>query len=178
MIQVRPAVNGDLNACILLDGSYQTDHVWQMDRREDDPALSVSVRTVALPRVITVAYPEMDTALLAQRLQQGDCLLIAELEGKFIGFLDMSPLYEQSLGWIRHLVVGRTYRRHGVGSALLHQAAHWAAEHGLDRMLFVIQSKNYPAMQFCQKHGFEFCGFNELHFSNRDIALFFGHDLH
>ena len=52
-----------------------------------------------------------------------------------------------------------------------------AAEHGLDRLLFVIQSKNYPAMQFCRKLGFEFCGFNELHFSNRDIALFFGHDL-
>lgn len=177
MIQVRLAEAGDLNRCVMLDGSYQTDHVWQMDRREDDPAVSVSFRTVALPRVITVAYPGVDAALLAQRWQQGDCLLIAELEGEFIGFLDMGPLFDQSLGWIHHLVVGRAYRRHGVGSALLHRAAQWATEQGLERLLFAVQSKNYPAMQFCRKHGFEFCGFNELHYNNQDIALFFGYDL-
>ena len=37
----------------------------------------------------------------------------------------------------------------------------------------VVQSKNYPAIQFLQKHGFKFCGYNERYYRSRDIALYF-----
>jgi hypothetical protein len=41
-----------------------------------------------------------------------------------------------------------------------------------------MQTKNYPAISFCQKHGMTFCGFNDRHFANQDIALFFALALH
>ena len=36
-----------------------------------------------------------------------------------------------------------------------------------------VQSKNYPAIQFLQKQGFKFCGYNERFYRSRDIALYF-----
>jgi len=37
----------------------------------------------------------------------------------------------------------------------------------------VVQSKNYPAIQFLTRHGFRFCGYNEQFYRNRDIGLYF-----
>lgn len=176
-MRIRPAELADLNACILLDGSYQTDHVWQMEQREQDGEISISFRQVALPRVVTVAYPAVDAALVTH-WQRGDCVLVAELDNEVLGFWDMTALADQGLGWVHHLVVARAYRRRGIGSALLRHGARWAQANGLERMMFVVQSKNYPGICFCQKFGFEFCGFSDRYFGNQDIALLFGRDLH
>jgi ribosomal protein S18 acetylase RimI-like enzyme len=40
-------------------------------------------------------------------------------------------------------------------------------------MTLEIQTKNHPAISFAQKHGFQFCGYNERYYPNGDIALFF-----
>ena len=47
---VRPATLADLNACLLLDHSCVTDHVWQMKVEEMESQVSVTFRTVRLPR--------------------------------------------------------------------------------------------------------------------------------
>jgi ribosomal protein S18 acetylase RimI-like enzyme len=49
----------------------------------------------------------------------------------------------------------------------------WARERNLSRLMLDLQTKNYPAISFVQKHGFQFCGYNERYYSNGDIALFF-----
>ena len=175
-MRIRPAELADLNACILLDGSYQTDRVWQMEQREQDGEIIVSFREVALPRMMTVAYPTVDAALVSH-WERGDCVLVAELDNEVLGFWDMSVHPDQNLGWVHHLVVARAYRRRGIGSALLRHGARWAWANGLERIMIVVQSKNYPGIRFCQKFGFEFCGFNDRYFGNQDIALWFGHDL-
>jgi hypothetical protein len=36
-----------------------------------------------------------------------------------------------------------------------------------------MQSRNYPAIQMAKRMGFEFCGFQDLYYANRDLALFF-----
>ena len=40
-------------------------------------------------------------------------------------------------------------------------------------MMAVVQSKNFPAISFLQKHGFKFSGYNERYYRNQDIALYF-----
>jgi hypothetical protein len=40
-----------------------------------------------------------------------------------------------------------------------------------------MQSKNYPAMMLAQKHGYEFCGYNDRYYPNQDIALVFGRSI-
>ena len=54
---IRSAQLSDLNACLALDPNSQTDHVWQMDAREEADGRVVRFHTVRLPRVMRVAYP-------------------------------------------------------------------------------------------------------------------------
>ena len=74
---------------------------------------------------------------------------------------------------LRDLVVGRPFRRNGIGTMLIQRAMEWAAEQGLHHLTLEMQSKNYPAIRFCKKHGFTFCGFNEYYYPSQDVALFF-----
>ena len=52
---VRAAELADLGACLTLDADSQTDHVWQMDAREEGEGKSIRFHTVRLPRVMRVA---------------------------------------------------------------------------------------------------------------------------
>jgi ribosomal protein S18 acetylase RimI-like enzyme len=170
---IRPADLPDFNACIEIDPSFQTDYVWQMEEREDGDAILIAFRTAHLPRTMRVAYPRTRDSL-AEDWGQGGCVLIAETEsGETLGFLSMMPQGWHDTGWIHHLIVDHRYRRQGVGSALLGAAAQWARECELVKLTVGVQTKNYPAICFFQKHGFAFCGFNDRYYTNQDIALFF-----
>jgi ribosomal protein S18 acetylase RimI-like enzyme len=75
--------------------------------------------------------------------------------------------------WISNLVIEQRYRRQGLGSKLLKAAIQWAVERDIRQITLEAQTKNYPAISFAQKHGFQFCGYNERYYPNGDIALFF-----
>lgn len=184
---IRSAQIQDLNACLALDANSQTDHVWQMDAREEEgPA--IRFHTVRLPRVMRVAYPRLRDDLL-DCWEEGAAVLVAvdhrpgeaakpqemeaESEALVLGYCQLDPQSWQEAGWISHLIVSRPFRRRGVGTALLQAAKAWAYQLELKRLMTAVQTKNYPGISFCEKHGFVFCGFNDRYFVNRDIALFF-----
>jgi ribosomal protein S18 acetylase RimI-like enzyme len=171
-MKVRPAVPADLKQCAALDHHYTTERVWQMSRREDNGAVMVSFHSVRLPRSMRVRYPR-DPSHLWSDWRQWDSFLVAEQEGYIRGYVGLNAPATEDKGWIRDLIVGRPYRRHGIGTMLLHQAMQWATERNLRHLTLEMQSKNYPAIRFCQKHGFLFSGFNESYYPNQDIALFF-----
>jgi RimJ/RimL family protein N-acetyltransferase len=50
----------------------------------------------------------------------------------------------------------------------------WARNRHLMRIVLEMQSKNVPAIHMSMGLGFEFCGYHDQYFANRDIALFFG----
>ena len=54
----------DLTACLTLDGSYETDHVWQVTQQQEDDQVVTRFRTVRLPRTMRVQYPGWSEALL------------------------------------------------------------------------------------------------------------------
>jgi len=56
---------------------------------------------------------------------------------------------------------------------LVRHARQWAWEQKLQTILVEATTKNYPALCFYQKLGFQFCGFNDHYYINQDIALFF-----
>jgi len=173
---VRPAELTDLRACLEIDHSYVTDHVWQMEEREGDGEVAVIFRTTRLPRPMRVRYPK-DYDNLLESWRRGDCFLVAEEDGEVRGYLDMSVQSWHLTGWINHLAVARDYRHQGIGTALLKRAIQWARQQGLKRLMLEIQTKNYPAICFCRKNGFVFCGFNDRYYTNQDIALFFARGL-
>ncbi len=173
---VRPVELTDLNACLALEHSYVTNYVWQMEESEGAGKVTVVFRTARLPRSMRVKYPKDYDDLLAS-WRRGECFLVAEEDGEVHGYLDMSVQSWHLTGWVDNLAVATAHRRQGIGTALLRKAAEWARQRGLSRLMLEIQTKNYPAICFCQKNGFAFCGFNDRYYTNQDIALFFARSI-
>jgi GNAT superfamily N-acetyltransferase len=172
-VQVRPAASADLPPLTALDHGYSTDCVWQMDAREENGQIGITFRAVRLPRSMRVAFPR-DTQGLIEAWNRRVCFLVAEDAGQLKGYLNLTLAAAPETGWIADFAVDRRFRRSGVGSVLLASAAHWARQNNLRRLIVEMQSKNYPAICFAQKHGMAFCGYNDRYYSNQDVALFFG----
>ena len=176
-MQVRPAGTGDLEACVTLNHSYTTDRVWQMETREINGALTVTFRVARLPREVRINYLRQGEDLLAG-WQRRDGFLVAEQDGRAIcGYVALTAQAEHGIAWVGDLVVDKSWRRRGVGTALLQAAAQWGHNHGLVRLVIEVQTKNYPAIRFCQSRGLAFCGYNDHYWPSQDIALFFGKSL-
>jgi GNAT superfamily N-acetyltransferase len=175
-LAIRDATESDVDACIQIDVSYETDYVWQMDARDDAGAISIGFRTVRLPRLMRVVYPR-DPDWLAQAIGRREVFLVAETSGVVRGYLRMRFDAGPRNAWVTDLAVGRLWRRQRIGSALLGEAYSRARHQRMQWLTVETQTKNYPGICFLQKHGLSFCGFNDRYYPNHDIALFFGQNV-
>lgn len=171
----------DLGACLGLDADSQTDHVWQMDERQENGERVLRFRTVRLPRVMHLAYPRERDDLL-DAWQGGATVLVTAdntVQGQedelqpILAYCQLDACAWQGAGWISHMIVDRPHRRRGIATAMLQASKLWARKEGLHRLMVGVQTKNYPAISFLETNGFAFCGFNDRYYKNRDIALFF-----
>lgn len=169
---IRPAISSDVAACVAIDHSTDTDHVWQMDQHTVDGEITVAFRTVHLPRSMRVRYPRDPRALIDDWARR-DCFLVADDNGAIRGYLNMTVQPSPYVGWIADFAVARPHRRQGIGTSLLAAAGRWAQEHNLVRLMVETPSKNYAAISFCLRNRFAFCGYNDRYYANQDIALFF-----
>ncbi len=174
-MRVRPAWPRDLEACSVLDHSYTTDRVWQMETREENGVQAITFRVARLPREMQVNYPRQDENLL-EGWRRRDGFLVAD-EGRVHGYVALTARAEHGIAWVGDLVVDRPHRRRGIGTALLQAAAQWGRDRDLARLVVEVQTKNYPAIRFCQSRGLVFCGYNDHYWPCQDIALFFGEAL-
>lgn len=177
-VRIRHAVPADIELCLQLDGSFDTERVWQLELRDHRDRFTVQIRATELPRQLRVDYPTPHNALL-MHWQRGYCILVAEdpLSAQVLGYVDVGPEPDLQMGWIWHLVVDRQARRQGIGSKLLRVAKEWSRGHNLRRLVAPLQTQNDPGIRFSQRHGLVFYGFNDSFYRNRGIALFFGCDL-
>jgi len=162
----------DLAACLAIDGSYETDRVWQVTQQEEEGEITTRFRVVHLPRTMRVPYPSWGEALLMHQ-ERGDLVLVATEANAILGYIDQESQPDQGIAWIHHLVVAPAHRRQGIGMALLLRSIQHARQAGLSHVMTVVQSKNYPAIGFLQRSGFLFCGYNERFYRNQDIGLYF-----
>jgi ribosomal protein S18 acetylase RimI-like enzyme len=72
----------------------------------------------------------------------------------------VARLCRQSFAYIRDLTVDVPYRRAGVGSRLMEQAARWAHQRGLAGVMAETQNVNVPACRFYDSFGFLLGGFD------------------
>ena len=172
-LSIRPALMGDLQECLQFDASYMTDYVWQMESRVEDGRISVTFRHVRLPRAMRVEYPR-DADGLAADWRLRDAFLIAQRDRKTVGYVSLSVRPAQRMADIGDLVVHRPHRRTGVGLALMDASMRWARERRLKQIVVEVQTKNHPAICLLDKLGFTFCGFNDRHYLNQDIAVLYG----
>lgn len=85
-------------------------------------------------------------------------------------------------GWnnylhVHDLVVGASYRRRGIGEALVRHALTRANELGLVGVALETQNTNCPALRLYERCGFELGGFDQLLYkaldpSSQEVALF------
>jgi GNAT superfamily N-acetyltransferase len=172
-MHLRHATLADLDHCLELDASFDTERVWQLDLRPGRDSISSQLRATELPRQLRVDYPLPHDTLL-MHWQRGYCIIVAEIPdtSQLTGFVDVGPEPDLQVGWIWNLVVDRSRRRQGVGTALLAAAASWCKDHQLRRLMVPLQIQNDPGIRFCQRQGFSFCGFNDRYYQSGAVALF------
>jgi ribosomal protein S18 acetylase RimI-like enzyme len=200
-VEIRAAEGDDLRLCIALDDSYVSAHTWQVESVRGEPGaapfsmqstvtlgdnpLSVTFRPVKLPRArrvlgqVAASLREGNEVSMLGRLQQweaADLVLMAEQGSKLCGYIVVTLVPSSGIGWINALVVANSMRRQGIGSMLLAAARRWARYgqgQNLRAFMLEVSTKNYPAVAFCRKEGFNFCGYTDYSFSHGDIVLLF-----
>ncbi len=171
-MEIRLATPDDLNRCLELDDSFETEYVWQMEQSNDAKHISTGFRLTRLPRPMRVSNGiSRDQA--AENFARGEILLVSEEENELHGFVEFTESDWNQAVSINNLVVPSAYRRQGIGKKLLSAATDWGKEQGFRVALATLSTKHYPGICFLQKNGFVFCGFNDQWYANRDIAMMF-----
>jgi GNAT superfamily N-acetyltransferase len=171
-INIRPANSTDIPKMVSVDHNYATGHVWQMTLDLTDIQTQVSFREVRLPREVHVNYPRI-TRKLVDDWTKRDLLLLAEEDEIVRGYISVRLGLAPASAWVDDLAVDRIFRRNGIGSALVLAAQDWCGKKGIHRLTLEMQPKNYPAIQFAYKLGFEFSGYNDQYYRDQEIAIFF-----
>ena len=172
-VQIRPAIATDLSALMAIDHSCQSDYVWQMDVQHEDGQVGAIFREIRLPRSVSVSYPRPVSAL-SESWSRRSGILVSVIDGQPVGYVRTNDAILPRTAWLMDVVVAPLFRRQGIASALVMAAQSWAVERKNRRALLEMPAKNNPAIQFAQKLGYDFCGYNDQYYETQDIALFFG----
>jgi ribosomal protein S18 acetylase RimI-like enzyme len=174
-IQIRPVIGSDLPHLMGMDHSASSEYVWQLELRKETGQIAATFREVRLPRPISLIYPHDPFSLADEWTHMA--MMYAALSGNDpVGYVAMIER-PASAAWITDLVASPSWRRKGVASALLSSAEEWGRGRGLRKLFLEMQSKNLAAIRLAQKHGYEFCGYNDHYYMTQDIALFFARAL-
>ncbi len=170
----RDAVEEDIPYCLALDSDFQTEHVWQMTVQDSPDEIQISCRRQRLPRRLDsrhVAVP----ARLELALHSNFCFVVIQDKSTnhLLGYITLRVDETSHVAYLQDIVIDRAYRRRSLGSRLVHVARIWTSEFDLRQIIFEIPTTNYPCILFAEALGFTFCGFNDHHFANREIAVFF-----
>lgn len=171
-IEIRPVIETDVPALAGIEHAYKSNYCWQMELTSQEREITVNFREIRLPRQITVEYPRKPELLL-QDWTRRTGLLAGVLGGVPIAYISIMEGMSPSTAWVTDLVVALSFRRKGIATAMVLAGQEWARGRHNRRMILEMQSKNMPAIRLALKLGFEFCGYNDLYYSNQDIALFF-----
>ncbi len=170
----RDAVEDDIPFCLALDSDYETEHVWQMTVQDNGQDIQISCRRQRLPRRLDAQHVP-DPAKLFLALRSDFCFVVIQdkASSHLLGYITLRIDGSSQVAYLQDIVIDRAYRRRSLGARLVHVARIWAGEFQLRQIIFEIPTTNYPGILFAQALGFSFCGFNDHHFANREIAVFF-----
>jgi ribosomal protein S18 acetylase RimI-like enzyme len=176
---IRDGHEADIQPALQLDHQYESDFVWQVQVERDELQFcQMTFRAERLPRTLVATCPASEARIQVARRSEHCFLVAAERDGNSIlAYLCMMSNPAHKVAHITDLIVDRAYRRMRIGSKLLNVARRWAKEHGHERLQVEMQTRNYPAISFCQASGLTFCGYNERYFEQQEIAVFFGQPL-
>jgi ribosomal protein S18 acetylase RimI-like enzyme len=170
-MEIRPATLVELNSCMALDDSFETEYVWQMDQKNDSKQISIGFKLTRLPRPMRVSTG-ISRDQVSEDFMAGKHFLIAD-DGKIRGYIDFCESEWNETLMVNNLLVAQDARRRGLGTMLLQEALKWGKGKKFRLALASASTKNYPGICLLQNQGFAFCGFNDQYYPNRDIAMTF-----
>lgn len=173
-LEIRLATAADIETLVALDHASMTDFVWKMElivEREQE-TIEAKFQKVKLPRSVKQNYPK-PVDLLLQDWQHFSGLLVATIADNPVAYVSLVIDRITKAVWVLDLVVDKSVRRKGIGSALLLASAEFAHENGSSTLIIEMQPRNGPAVALAQKMGFDFCGFNDHYYPANEVAIFF-----
>jgi ribosomal protein S18 acetylase RimI-like enzyme len=91
---------------------------------------------------------------IAKKIQRDpDLFLVAEMEGSIIG--SVLGGYDGRRGMVYHLAVAESFRKHGVGTALMDELERRMKQKGCIRTYLLVTRDNLDAVRFYENYGWE-----------------------
>jgi GNAT superfamily N-acetyltransferase len=195
-IEVRTVLIDDARALHQLDYSFETDRIFTLHVRgrltsateigihfPAKPVLAFELLETPVEPPLYKSYSEFESNLadVVARLRGVDGGYVALANGQVAGVILLNVEKWRSVARIENIIVGRQFRRFGIGSLLLSCAADWARNHHCWAILLETQNVNYPAIQFYLRNGLEVWGISQQFYPpgpvEYEIAIFMGKKL-
>jgi len=194
-IDVRSVTISDAPALHKLDYSFETDRIYalrvkgDMAQKDDDlqvadkPALAFELWETSVDLPLYKSFREYEHKLeeVETRLRYVDGGYVALVDGQIAGAILLKLEEWRSITRVEDIIVGRQFRRFGIGSLLLDCASDWARNRGCWAIELETQNVNYPAIQFYLRNGLEVWSIHQ-HFYRpgpveHEVAIFMGKKL-
>lgn len=191
-IEVRTVHVNDAPALYELDYNFETDRIYtlrvqdrlprdEQDADVDDPAaFSFELVETLVDYPLYKNFREYENTLadVEAKLRNVEGGYVALADGQVAGGILLNVEEWRSIVRVQDIIVGRQFRRYGVGSLLLSCAADWARNRGCWAIVLETQNTNYPAIQFYLRNGLEIWSINQNYYppgpQGHEIAIFMG----
>lgn len=191
-IGVRAVCPEDALALYQLDYSFETDRIYTLRIRGPlahgdagagaaaEVALAFELLETQIDPPLYKDYREYEVTLgeVEAKLHRIDGGYVALADGQVAGAILLNVEDWRSVARIEDLIVGRQFRRYGIGSLLLNCACDWARNNGCWAILLETQNVNYPAIQFYLRNGLEVWSLNQHFYPpgsvEHEVAIFMG----
>lgn len=159
---------GDLNRC---DGAFMVDSKLVLHVEDD-----VTSYTVVPAASYRKEYLRSDLDYASDMAQLDRGIFFAYVDGELAGQIVLFKNWN-GYAYIDDIAVDASFRRQGVGRALIQQAITWAKETRLPSLMLETQNINVAACRFYQRCGFTLGGYDRylyqgLHPGTEEIALY------
>jgi GNAT superfamily N-acetyltransferase len=194
-IDVRSVAMTDALALHKLDYSFETDRIYTLrvngkltqyddvSQTLDKPALAFELWETPVDPPLYKSFREYEHKLeeVETRLSSVEGGYVALAGGQIAGVVLLSVEQWRSVARIEDIIVGRQFRRYGIGSLLLNCASDWARNRGCWAIVLETQNVNYPAIQFYLRNGLDVWSINQHFYPpgsvEHEVAIFMGKKL-
>jgi GNAT superfamily N-acetyltransferase len=194
-IDVRSVSITDALALHELDYSFETDRIYTLrvggmlaqcsesSHVLNKPAIAFELWETPIEPPLYKSYLEYEHTLeeVEAKLNSVDGGYVALADGQMAGVVLLKVEEWRSVTRIEDIIVGRQFRRYGIGSLLLNCASDWARKRGCWAIVLETQNVNYPAIQFYLRNGLEVWSINQHFYPpgsvEHEVAIFMGKKL-
>lgn len=194
-IDVRAVKVTDAPALHALDNSFETDRIYSLRvggtlAWNDDgsqvvgrPAFAFELWETPVEPPLYKSYREYEHTVeeVESRLCNIEGGYVALADGQVAGVVLLKVEEWRLVTRIQDIIVGRQFRRYGIGSLLLNCAFDWARNRGCWAIVLETQNVNYPAIRFYLRNGLEVWSIYQHFYPpglvEHEVAIFMGKKL-